>query len=267
MKDYGSQEKSCEYPSRFIHFYDSSPPFELLALANNLAERVGKKSLKVIDIGCGDGNFLFWISKVFNERDIKIKELFGLDYSKIRLKRANLNSKAHLLKANADDIVNIFPEDYFDVVINNQVIEHIKDDIGFLKKVSKILKKNGIALISSVIRHKDSNLAALLLRIKNTPSALDPTHYREYSSVEEFSNLIRKAGLSIIKIITKPVKNSPFSWLIRNLLHHNVIYFNNPNRFFYNHAVPDFFRNSIQLRIPGYKEIFTICKKDENAFE
>lgn len=88
----------------------------------------------VLDIGCSNGIFL----------DLyKDSETWGVEPSK--------NAK----KANAKNhrIINTYfekaklPESYFDLVIMNHTLEHVKDAGLILHKIHKILKKGGILFI------------------------------------------------------------------------------------------------------------------------
>ncbi len=61
-----------------------------------------------------------------------------------------------------------FDDNSFDVVVSFQVIEHIKDDIQYLKEINRVLKPGGIALITTP-------------NIKNSLSR-NPWHEREYTA-------------------------------------------------------------------------------------
>lgn len=63
-----------------------------------------------------------------------------------------------------------FPKQKFDSVISFQVIEHIKDDKGYLEEISRVLKPGGIALLTT------PNITKSLSR--------NPWHIREYTSQE-----------------------------------------------------------------------------------
>src|SRR5579859_6869488 len=72
-----------------------------------------------IDIGCGDGKKTTLFKKKINS-----KEMLGTDGIKIRLTEARKNGIDKIIFA---DLEKKWPlqKDYFDVVISNQVIEHI----------------------------------------------------------------------------------------------------------------------------------------------
>jgi SAM-dependent methyltransferase len=70
-----------------------------------------------------------------------------------------------------------FADDSFDVVITFQVIEHIQDDVQFLKEIHRVLKPGGLVIITT----------------PNRPMSLsrNPWHIREYTG-KELGDLCRK---------------------------------------------------------------------------
>ena len=63
-----------------------------------------------------------------------------------------------------------YPDDSFDCVISFQVIEHIKDDVQFVREINRVLRPNG----------------KLILTTPNAPMSLtrNPWHVREYQAYE-----------------------------------------------------------------------------------
>lgn len=96
---------------------------------------------RILDLGCGDGNNLTWLSQYASRA-------YGSDYNPVRLTRAKvLNPDATLFLA---DILD-YPaeEDAFDIIFFNHVIEHIPDDIAALKAVYRILKPGGLLVLGT----------------------------------------------------------------------------------------------------------------------
>ena len=112
---------------------------------------------KVIDIGCGDGQkTLKFIQK------IKSKDITGLDGVIERLKVAKRRGIKKIVLA---DIEKEWPlkSKSFDIVISNQVIEHLSDIDHFIKEVERVLKPNGYAVISTENLASWHNIFALML--------------------------------------------------------------------------------------------------------
>lgn len=111
---------------------------------------------KAIDIGCGDGQKTSeFMSK------IGAKEILGIDGVMPRLaaaqKRGVKTKVVNIEKAWA------LPENSFDVVISNQVIEHILDLDHFISEIKKVLKPGGYAVISTENLASWHNIFALIL--------------------------------------------------------------------------------------------------------
>lgn len=142
---------------------------------------------KVIDIGCGNGEFTFRVKK-----RIGCKNIFGVDIWKESLKESRKKG-IKILKADLNKKLKI-PSNCFDVVVSNQVIEHLFCPEIFVKEIYRILKKDGYAIISTENLGSWDNVLALLfgftpfsmqfnkLKIGNPLSPHDKEHYNNYPS-------------------------------------------------------------------------------------
>ena len=116
---------------------------------------------KVLEVGCGEGRGVELLAP-------NADEFVGID--KIPLVIAKLQSKY----PDADFRQMVIPpfsgltDNEFDVVVSFQVIEHIKDDLGYLKEIYRVLKPGGKALITT------PNIKMSLSR--------NPWHIREYTA-------------------------------------------------------------------------------------
>ena len=92
---------------------------------------------KVLDFGCGIGEFLKWIKE---KKPNTI--LTGIDYSPYAIKIAKKNCKEN------NYIVNDKLEgDNYDVIIMSHVIEHLKFPEEYIIDARKRLKDNGLLLV------------------------------------------------------------------------------------------------------------------------
>ena len=92
--------------------------------------------------------------------------------------------------ANADGARAPFPPESFDIIACLQVIEHIVDRKGFVAGLYEMLKPNGMLVISSIRRGKRR---WYYLRNDQGEIVLDKGHIHEFSSLEEFNDLIETA--------------------------------------------------------------------------
>ncbi len=98
------------------------------------------KTSKILDAGCGDG----FVSKSYLDN----YEVYGIDIEK---EAVDYCTKAYP-KGNYSlgDVYNLeFEDNFFDVIIFSQVIEHLYEPEKVLKELYRILKFGGIVLITT----------------------------------------------------------------------------------------------------------------------
>ena len=115
------------------------------------------EKVKILDIGCGGGLLSEPMSRLG-------AEVVGIDASDKNIKIAKLHAKKNDLD------VKYFcasPENFkttikFDVILNMEIIEHVKDIDFFLKSCSNLLKKNGIMFVATLNKTLKSYLFAII---------------------------------------------------------------------------------------------------------
>jgi len=120
-------------------------------ILNLITERVDKqRSGRILDIGCGDGSF----STRFKE----YCKVFGIDISQ---NAVDLAKKAGISAYKADISCQELPFDneYFDIVYMGDVIEHLLDPDFAVCEVARVLRSNGVLVLST------PNLASWLNRL------------------------------------------------------------------------------------------------------
>jgi ubiquinone/menaquinone biosynthesis C-methylase UbiE len=147
---------------------------------------------KALEVGVGHGLFNAEVSRRFpgvnmtvvdiSETSIKIAgemyKTFGLDPSRVNFVR--------------DDFLDVSLEgDGFDLILMGEVLEHVNDAPGFLRKARGLLRAGGTIYMSTCV---------------NCP-ALD--HVYHFHTVEEIRSLIRDSGLSAAKEIVLPLLPVP----------------------------------------------------------
>lgn len=156
---------------------------------------IPNKIRKLLEIGCGAGNFGAEIKKT------KGIEVWGIepceDYA---LKAKNKLDKVLIKKI--DDALKELPNQYFDCVVFNDVIEHLEYPEEILRKISNNLVSGGV-IIASIpnVRHY-GNLFRLLF-IKDwqyTESGiLDNTHLRFFTK-KSIIRMFDNAGYDLVDI-------------------------------------------------------------------
>ncbi len=96
-----------------------------------------------LDAGCGAGYGCNLLATV-------AKKVTGIDYSQEAIDYAKKHYSRSNLKLRTMNLLALdFNEDTFDLVTCLEVIEHIREDHTLLKKISHILKPNGVLVMST----------------------------------------------------------------------------------------------------------------------
>jgi len=133
---------------------------------NLLSKNISFEGKKVLDVGCGTGNFIKTLS--FVEKNIKI---YGLDYNDKAVKILK-KEKYNVEKYNLDDNLNIFFDEKFDIITMFDVIEHLNSFISFEKILNKNLVKGGYLVLTT----PNSNSIERLFNSSQYSGEFDPTH-------------------------------------------------------------------------------------------
>jgi ubiquinone/menaquinone biosynthesis C-methylase UbiE len=109
-------------------------------------EPAGKVAL---DAGCFVGDIALGLAQLG-------LKMYGVDTDKKAIRIANVGSRERgvgvdFIVASGEAIC--FPKDFFDVVISNQVIQHVSDQSLFLREVHRILKPDGLFLLTTVNKY------------------------------------------------------------------------------------------------------------------
>jgi len=124
----------------------------------------------VLEVGCGEGRgvgLLMQHARSFTAVD-KIEDVI----SDLKIKFPT----ARFLSMNIPPLREL-PDNAYDSIVSFQVIEHIQDDVLFLKEIHRVLKPGGIALLTTPNRRMSLSR--------------NPWHIREYLP-EELRNIAAK---------------------------------------------------------------------------
>ena len=107
---------------------------------SEVLKQIQWKNKKIVDIGCGTGNFAFLASK-------KGANVLGIDYSEIAIKQA----KKKFVRENLEfKKMNVFDlEGKFDVIVSIGTLEHTDNPLKTLKFLKRHLSKNGKIIITT----------------------------------------------------------------------------------------------------------------------
>jgi len=157
-----------------------------------------KKSSKILDEGCGIGQFSITFAK-------KGHKVVGLDFSKTLIKTAKKNAKIFRCpcKFVVGDIRNLpFENNIFDVVISAGIVEHVKETKKCIKEISRVLKKKGILIIH--VPHKISLYT--LNKLFQKLLGLWKSGYEKSFTKSYFEKLLKRNGFLIKKFNLKEIE-------------------------------------------------------------
>lgn len=161
---------------------------------------IGLQKIKLLDIGAATGEF----AKIANEMGI---EAIGIEISRWACEIAKEKHNINLI---CKDLLDCdFPDSYFDVVQMNHVFEHIVNPLNFLKKVKKILKKNGLLVLEVPYQFDNylEKVKKILGRTKYPKYSLFSIHHPFFYSPKSISLLLNKYNFRILSLKTFDLHN------------------------------------------------------------
>lgn len=96
-----------------------------------------RRSLDVLDAGCGTGISLSWL-----RRYSAPKEVVGIDVSEHALAFCRGRGHDHVAEASVEDLP--YDDASFDLIVCNDVIQHLRDDRQALREFHRVLRPNGV---------------------------------------------------------------------------------------------------------------------------
>lgn len=153
----------------------------------SLCKRLTKQS-KVLDIGCGNGNFLYEIKTATG------CHVYGIDISKTAAKTARESYDIDVFTGTI--LEASFPDNYFDAITAWAFLEHVNNPSEVLMKMSNLLRNDGLCIIS--IPNFDSFNARLF---KDKWFHLDCPRHLYIFTARTIAGLFEKSNLKIKKII------------------------------------------------------------------
>jgi 2-polyprenyl-3-methyl-5-hydroxy-6-metoxy-1,4-benzoquinol methylase len=144
-----------------------------------------KKEIKLLDIGCGSGQFLYEMKTL----GLGVCGVEPGDFNKKDSDKYKLNIK------NTEIIKAKYPKEHFDLITMNHVFEHIGKPNETIKEIQKILKKKGILIIGI----PNTNSISKKIFGKNWLALDVPRHLFNYSD-KNIKFLLEKNGFKILKI-------------------------------------------------------------------
>jgi 2-polyprenyl-3-methyl-5-hydroxy-6-metoxy-1,4-benzoquinol methylase len=182
-------------PENIIHYYreyhkrSPEPEKDIFHfLSSNRVKKIKrfKKRGRILDIGCGFGNFLFQMSK-------EGWEVYGNDISQVACDSAR--TKFGLKNIYDGELLALnFPENFFDVITLWHVLEHLETPRETLQKIHRILKDDGLLIIESPDFSSPQSIF-----FKDKWQALELPRHLYHFSPKTLRKLLKSAKFEIVK--------------------------------------------------------------------
>jgi ubiquinone/menaquinone biosynthesis C-methylase UbiE len=213
-------------------------------LIPKLTELLGKRSGRYLEVGAGDGGML----RMLMQRGAlqNFSDIIGSDISAVRVER--LARALPSVRAEVADAMNLPQENAsVDFLFSDQVIEHVPDDRKMAAEIARVLKPGGSALVGSVVKRR----GAWYFYRCNGHWRLDPTHLREYRSLEEYCDVFSSAGLKVKDSFLRPLSYPIGDLAMRAMLRLKIM---SEKTFLYSYEKLPALRKVVggRLRIPRY---------------
>ncbi len=187
---------------------DTATPLNLSIRLNLIKQYIIPGVSKVLDGGCGEGEYVLALRRKYNV------EAWGIDYlerkiNSFKSKHPKLN---WVSRGNLHDIG--YDNSTFDVVILNEVLEHVPNEITVLEEIHRVLRPYGKILIFSpnrlfpfeshgvLMRNSGKKVPPYIPMIPYIPLFIGNKIFRYWARnywPTELQRLIKKAGFDIIE--------------------------------------------------------------------
>ena len=173
--------------------YDSKSEGYYSGVRQSLIDLIPEGPNKIIELGCAKGYTLITARQAGKAAEIVGIDILTPEESHQRLDR--------YIKSESSDIVIDYPEDYFDVALCADVLEHLVNPWDAVRQLCRYLKPGGI-LIASLpnVRFYKTMMAIFLngdFRYSEDGGILDNTHLRFFCK-KNMRSLLTSAGLEVL---------------------------------------------------------------------
>lgn len=163
-------------------------------LREDILQFIPKDSNKILDIGCGAGKLIEKLQSLGNE-------CYGIEQSKDAYEVAiyRLGNANKIINKRIEDAIDDIPNNYFDVILFLDVLEHMIEPWEILKQIKIKLNNSGIIICSIPNIRYFHNLYDLVIKKEfeyKEYGVMDKTHLR-FFTYKSMQKMFEQAGLKI----------------------------------------------------------------------
>lgn len=166
---------------------------------------LGKRDLRIIDIGCGTG----WMS----ERLAPFGHVTATDLADQVLQRARARAP-HINFVSGDFMQLPFERESFDVAVSLEVLSHVADQVAFMRRVADLLRPGGYFMLATQNRYVLERWSEI------APST--PGYIRHWVSARALRRLLRPHFAIIELTSVMPVGDQGLLRLVNSIKLNNL---------------------------------------------
>jgi 2-polyprenyl-3-methyl-5-hydroxy-6-metoxy-1,4-benzoquinol methylase len=162
----------------------------------------------ILEVGCGEG--------LFGEQLMQQRraEVWGVEPS-IDAAAIAATRLTKIIHGTYDDTIAL-PEQYFDCIVFNDVLEHMIDPWSILRGSRRFLKKNQSWIVASIPNFRNwHNIIEIVVKkefLYRESGILDKTHYRFFTE-RSIRTLFNTSGFDIIRCVgINPILSKKFKF-------------------------------------------------------
>ncbi len=178
----------------------------------NLLELIINTPKTALDVGCGEGSFAVLVKEKYKA------ETWGIEYVAEQAAKAGKKLDKAFAGPCEEHIPNL-PDNYFDVIFFNDVLEHLVDPYSVLEDIRSKLAPGGIVIASIPNVRYYKNMANLLFTKDwkyQSHGIMDKTHLRFFTK-KSMIRMFDEAGYECKKVVglgkSRSLKYIPFALL------------------------------------------------------
>jgi len=155
---------------------------------------IPESATKILEVGCGEGEFCHLLSH-------SDREIWGVEINEVAAQKAVLNC-TRVLVGDINTVYTQLPKNYFDVIVFNDVLEHIYAPWDTLQLIKSLLSPKGVVVTSIPNFRYISNLITEILfegefRYKPEGGILDDTHIRFFTG-KSIKRMFMEQGYEVL---------------------------------------------------------------------
>jgi len=181
-----------------------SPQKIAIEVLEDVVKRRNAKIKRILDVGCGDGSVLYFL-----KQKNMVDETLGVEIDQALLSKVRKkNITAYRVDMNYEKIP--LPDNYVDVVLSLEVVEHIVNLDNFFSEIRRVLKPRGVLILSTPNVQFIYHIVRLILgRGPKTSWGNSLTHYGSqlydhghvhYFTANDLSELLKEYEFDVINI-------------------------------------------------------------------